>query len=366
MIGAHASLTSAASAARFGQPGGRAGGVGAVGHGRDVRVEQGVVADHGDAVLARRRSSPFFDSVGSSLESHDLHHELAAADAAVGVDVLGEALDGVDVALEQAGRERRAGVGHHLDGDGVGGDARRRWPRGSRPRTRRSSSPTRGCSDGVALGSLRPHAAASTPNRASRHEQPMSRHGDPPVQCDVCGGPYSCPGLDDRPFTEQGQGGSTTVDPMTDINARPDDARARLHAGCARSSQLHAEAVARGLQHPGPRRRVGRDHAEARRHHRGRAPRRPRRRHRRVARHDRARVGGRRVAGHPGEGVGRRHPRHRRAHLAGRQQLGHQAVHRAPLRARRATSTTTASGATTGGSAVASSPATRTASSTAP
>ena len=44
-------------------------------------------------------------------------YELAAADAAVGVDLVGEGLDGVDVALEQAGCQRRADVGHHLDRD---------------------------------------------------------------------------------------------------------------------------------------------------------------------------------------------------------------------------------------------------------
>ncbi len=51
----------------------------------------------------------------------DLH--LTAGEAAGGVDGLGPRLDAVDRALEQARGERRADVGHHLDGDVLVGDA---------------------------------------------------------------------------------------------------------------------------------------------------------------------------------------------------------------------------------------------------
>ncbi len=96
--------------------------------------------------------------------------------------------------------------------------------------------------------------------------------------------------------------------------------------------QLHAQALAGGLQHAGPRRSLDRDHAAKRRHGRRHPGRRPRHRDRRLARHDRARLGRRRVAGDPRAGHGRRHPRAAVADLAGREVLGLHEGDRAPVR----------------------------------
>ena len=136
------------------------------------------------------------------------------------------------------------------------------------------------------------------------------------------------------------------------------DLKARLH-------QLHAQALARGLQHRGPRRSGDDDHAPQRRRGRADPRRRPRHRDRRLAGHDRARLGARRLAGDLREGDGRRHPRAADADLARREVVGLHAGDRAPLRQQPPAQRARASTPTTAASAAAWSPATRTASSTA-
>ncbi len=55
----------------------------------------------------------FLRVVGRELRVERLHDDLAAREPAVGVDVLGPRVHGVDRTLEQAGAQRRAGVGDH-------------------------------------------------------------------------------------------------------------------------------------------------------------------------------------------------------------------------------------------------------------
>ena len=67
--------------------------------------------------LAQPFRKPFVVSLGSILAVGLLDLDLTAGEAAVGVDLLGPALHGVDRALEQAGRQRGTGVGHDRDRD---------------------------------------------------------------------------------------------------------------------------------------------------------------------------------------------------------------------------------------------------------
>ena len=193
-----------------------------------------------------------------------------------------------------------------------------------------------------------------------------------PSGCSGCNGPGGSATLVGRPGgeppgepTDEGARRARPRDPDQQADRDVRVQRDRLLGPEGDVHQLHAEEEARGLQHAGPDGHLDGDHAAQRR--RGRLdPRdRPRHRHRRLARHDRARLGPGRLARHLRAGQGGRHPRDRHADLARREVVGRDPDHRAPLRPLGDLSTTTASTRTTAGSAAASSPATRTASSTA-
>ena len=87
---------------------------------------------------------PLRASLGLSVRVDEVEHELAATDAAVGVDVLDRAVDAVDPALEETGRERVVDVGDRRDVDLLRGHAdlatrsASRRPRRRRPATGRS------------------------------------------------------------------------------------------------------------------------------------------------------------------------------------------------------------------------------------
>ena len=164
--------------------------VDAVGHRGDVGVEQRVVAEQDEGVRAG------VDQAVLGLGGVDLavpgpHHELPAGDAPEGVDVVRERLDGVDVALEQAGSEGRADVGHHLDGDVVGvmpmsvdcrvtlAHERRCGATSSRPPLPRRSVGAAGVAVDL-LELLREHPAATT-HAATNTENATDRFTGPPV-----------------------------------------------------------------------------------------------------------------------------------------------------------------------------------------
>ena len=129
--------------------------------------------------------------------------------------------------------------------------------------------------------------------------------------------------------------------------------------------ELHAQAVARALAHGRAHADLDGDHAAQRRRGRLRPRGRPRPRARRLAGHARARRGERRLAGAVRARAGGGHPRPRLADLARREVVGLHAGRSSGCTRARACSTSTASTRTTGRSAAASSPATRTGSSTA-
>ncbi len=105
-----------------------------------------------------------------------------------------------------------------------------------------------------------------------------------------------------------------------------------LHRPARGVRQLHAQAVARGVAHAGPRRPVRGDHG-AQRGGGGVDPRRRSRdRHRRLPGHDRARVGARRLARHLRDRDRGRHPGADLADLARREVVRVHPGDRAPLR----------------------------------
>ena len=67
--------------------------------------------------------NPLRASFGLSVRVDEVEHELATADAAVGVDVLHRAGDAVDAALEETGRDRVVDVGDGRDVDLLRGHA---------------------------------------------------------------------------------------------------------------------------------------------------------------------------------------------------------------------------------------------------
>ncbi len=130
-------------------------------------------AHHGERVLAGvdravRRV------IGSELGVPRLDDDLAAGDAALGVDVVAPRLHGVDRSLEDPRRERRAGVGHHLDRDVLRGDADigrlQRCARAVEGGGRRRRGGDRWCR------SRRPHWSPSPPPTSPRWP-PTSRGG---------------------------------------------------------------------------------------------------------------------------------------------------------------------------------------------
>ena len=110
------------------------------------------------------------------------------------------------------------------------------------------------------------------------------------------------------------------------------DEHDRLQRPVGAVPELHAEAIARGVEHRGAGRDLDGDHAPQRGRGGARAGRRPADRDRRLPRHDRARLADGRLAGAVREGDGGRHPRAAHPDLARREVEHLHAGHRAAVR----------------------------------
>ena len=116
VVGAHCSFGVVGQRGDVGQAGRRAGLVGALVIGVTSGLNSVLLPTMASA-LRQASIWPFLHSVGSSLLSHVSTSSSRQPTPPLALMYSANAVDRVDVALEQARGERRAGVGHHLDGD---------------------------------------------------------------------------------------------------------------------------------------------------------------------------------------------------------------------------------------------------------